>query len=107
MKSWLNSEQYRILDELAPERIRLGSGRAAKIVYHAIELPTIAARIQDLYGEERMLTAGRGRVPVRVQILAPNHRPIQVTSDLASFWADAYPRIKKELERKYPKHEWR
>ena len=69
--------------------------------------PTVAARIQDLYGVERNLTIGRGRVPLVIQVLAPNHRPIQITSDLERFWRDAYPKIKKELQRKYPKHEWR
>ena len=43
----------------------------------------------------------------RIQVLAPNHRPIQITNDLETFWRDGYPKIKKELQRKYPKHEWR
>jgi ATP-dependent helicase HrpB len=46
-------------------------------------------------------------VPLVIQVLAPSHRPIQITSDLEAFWRDAYPKIKKELQRKYPKHEWR
>jgi ATP-dependent helicase HrpB len=46
-------------------------------------------------------------VPIVVHILAPNMRPVQVTSDLAGFWREHYPRIKSELARKYPKHEWR
>ena len=50
---------------------------------------------------------GRCRVPLVIQVLAPNHRPIQITSDLEGFWREAYPKIKKELQRKYPKHEWR
>ena len=50
---------------------------------------------------------GRGRVPLRIQVLAPNHRPIQITNDLETFWRDGYPKIKKELQRKYPKHQWR
>ena len=48
-----------------------------------------------------------GRVPVLVHILAPSMRPVQVTQDLANFWREHYPRIKSELQRKYPKHEWR
>jgi ATP-dependent helicase HrpB len=47
-----------------------------------------------------------GRVAVRLEILAPNQRPIQVTSDLASFWRDLYPRIRGELSRRYPRHRW-
>jgi ATP-dependent helicase HrpB len=48
-----------------------------------------------------------GRVPVLLHILAPSQRPVQITQDLAGFWRDHYPRIKHELQRKYPRHEWR
>ena len=95
------------MEQLAPERIELPNGRKAKVTYSESAPPSVAARIQDLYGVERNLTIGRARVPLVIQVLAPNHRPIQITSDLEGFWRDAYPKIKKELQRKYPKHEWR
>jgi ATP-dependent helicase HrpB len=107
VKSWLNSGQQQALDDLAPERIKLASGRNAKITYADNAPPTIAARIQDLYDTPRGLAIGRGRIPVRIQVLAPNHRPIQITNDLETFWRESYPKIKKELQRKYPKHQWR
>jgi ATP-dependent helicase HrpB len=108
VKSWLNPGQQQSLDDLAPERIKLAGGRAAKITYSDDgSPPTIAARIQDLYDTPRGLSVGRGRIPLRIQVLAPNHRPIQITNDLETFWRDAYPKIKKELQRKYPKHVWR
>jgi ATP-dependent helicase HrpB len=107
VKSWLNAGQQQALDDLAPERIKLVGGRSAKITYENGAAPTIAARIQDLYDTPRGLTVGRGRVPLRIQVLAPNHRPIQITNDLETFWRDGYPKIKKELQRKYPKHVWR
>jgi ATP-dependent helicase HrpB len=107
VRSWLSAEQQRQLDQIAPERLKLPGGRFVKIVYSETEPPTIAARIQDLYGVERNLTIAGGRVPLRLQVLAPNHRPIQITEDLANFWRETYPKIKKELQRKYPKHEWR
>jgi ATP-dependent helicase HrpB len=108
VRSWLNPTQQRSLEDLAPERIKLASGRAAKIGYENDGGgPTIAARIQDLYDTPRGLSIGRGRIPVRIQVLAPNHRPIQVTTDLETFWREAYPKIKKELQRKYPRHVWR
>lgn len=81
--------------------------RNAKVTYGAGRAPTVAVRIQDLYGVERGLTIGTGRVPLRIEVLAPNHRPIQITDDLATFWRESYPKIKKELQRKYPKHQWR
>lgn len=107
VKSWLSAAQQQTLDELAPERIKLANGRAAKITYGAAASPTIAARIQDLYDTPRGLAVGRGRTALRIQVLAPNHRPIQITNDLENFWREGYPKIKKELQRKYPKHEWR
>jgi ATP-dependent helicase HrpB len=107
VKSWLSAAQQQTLEELAPERIKLANGRAAKITYGDAASPTIAARIQDLYDTPRGLAVGRGRTALRIQVLAPNHRPIQITNDLENFWREAYPKIKKELQRKYPKHEWR
>jgi ATP-dependent helicase HrpB len=108
IKSWLNGAQQQALDDLAPERIKLAGGRAAKITYADDGSgPTIAARIQDLYDTPRGLSIGRGRIPLRIQVLAPNHRPIQITNDLETFWREGYPKIKKELQRKYPKHVWR
>ena len=67
----------------------------------------LAARIQELYDVTGSVKVAAGRVPVVIQVLAPNQRPIQVTQDLANFWRDSYPKHKQELERKYPKHEWR
>ena len=107
VKSWLNPTQQQRLEELAPERIKLASGRAAKITYGDGAVPTVAARIQDLYDTPRGLAIAAGRTQLRIQVLAPNHRPIQITNDLESFWRESYPKIKKELQRKYPKHEWR
>ncbi len=106
-KSWLPAQQQALVDQLAPERIELPNGRKAKIIYSASAPPAVAARIQDLYGVDRNLTIGRARVPLVIQVLAPNNRPIQITSDLEGFWRDGYPKIKKELQRKYPKHAWR
>jgi len=107
VRSWLSVAQQQTLDDLAPERIKLANGRAAKIIYDAAAAPTIAARIQDLYDTPRGLAVGHGRTALRIQVLAPNHRPIQITNDLETFWREGYPKIKKELQRKYPKHEWR
>jgi ATP-dependent RNA helicase HrpB len=107
LKSWLSAAQQAALDQLAPERIKLPNDRQAKIVYSANQPPTVAARIQDLYGVENSLTISHGRVTLRIEVLAPNHRPIQITDDLTTFWRESYPKIKQELQRKYPKHRWR
>ncbi len=107
VKSWLSPAQQAMLDKFAPERVELPSGKKWKITYDVKAAPTIAARIQELYGVEGNLTVASGRVPLVIQVLAPNHRPIQVTQNLSTFWRESYPKIKQELQRKYPKHEWR
>ena len=107
VKSWLSRQQQRWIEEYAPERIQLPRGRSVKIVYSVDGAPTIAARIQDLYGIKDGLWIASHRVRVRIQVLAPSNRPVQVTENLSVFWRDTYPKLKQELRRKYPKHEWR
>jgi ATP-dependent helicase HrpB len=107
VKSWLSKMQQDLVDKFAPERVELPNGRKWKIIYDDKAAPTIAARIQELYGVEGSLVIASGRVPLVIQVLAPNHRPIQVTQNLSTFWREAYPKLKVELQRKYPRHEWR
>ncbi len=107
VKAWLSTSQQELVEDYAPERIELPNGRKAKIAYAAKTAPTIAARIQDLYGVTSELRIAHHTVPLVIQVLAPNHRPIQITQNLATFWKESYPKIKQELQRKYPKHEWR
>ena len=107
LRSWLSPQQSAWLDQYAPERLSLPDGRTAKVVYAENGDPMISARIQQLYGLEDTPRIAAGRVPVVVSILAPNQRPLQVTKDLAGFWTNHYPRIKQELQRKYPKHLWK
>jgi ATP-dependent helicase HrpB len=107
MKAWLSAQQQAWVEEYAPERIELPGGRRVKVAYSADGPPTLAARIQDLYGVKEGLWIAQRRVPVRIQVLAPNQRPVQVTENLATFWRETYPKLKSELQRKYPKHEWR
>ncbi|MGV3533555.1 MAG: ATP-dependent helicase HrpB [Chthoniobacteraceae bacterium] len=107
VKSWLSPSQQKLVDDFAPERLEMPNGRKAKIIYAPNAAPTIGVRIQDLYGVESELRIAGGRVLVTIQVLAPSHRPIQITQNLATFWKESYPKFKQELQRKYPKHEWR
>jgi len=105
--SWLSSAQRELLDRHAPERVTLSNGRTPKVTYEPGTAPYIALRIQELFGVTQTPRIAMSRVPVVVHILAPNNRPVQVTQDLASFWRDQYPKVKSELARRYPKHEWK
>ncbi|HKW28990.1 MAG TPA: ATP-dependent RNA helicase [Verrucomicrobiae bacterium] len=105
--SWLSAAQRELLDKHAPERLTLSNGRTPRVVYEDNKSPHIALRIQELYDVNQTPKIALGRVPVTVHILTPGMKPIQVTQDLANFWREHYPRIKSELQRKYPKHLWR
>jgi ATP-dependent helicase HrpB len=107
VKSWLSRQQQSWVEEYAPERIQLPRGRSVKVAYSAGGPPAIAARIQDLYGIKEGLWIAKRRVPVRIQVLAPSNRPVQITENLAVFWRETYPKLKQQLQRRYPKHEWR
>ena len=96
----------RLLEEIAPSSIRLPRGRQVPVHYEPDQPPWIASRLQDFFGMRETPTVGRGAVPVVVRLLAPNQRPVQMTSDLAGFWQRLYPQVRKELSRRYPKHAW-
>jgi ATP-dependent helicase HrpB len=95
------------LDETAPERIRLLNGRWLKIHYEDEKPPWIASRLQDFFGMKETPRIGPGRTPVVVHLLAPNKRAVQMTTDLAGFWERLYPQVRRELMRRYPRHDWR
>ena len=107
VKSLLSPAQQALVEKHMPERITLANGRSAKVQYADAPEPFVAARIQELFGVETLPALAQGRIPLVIQILAPSQRPVQITKDLPGFWRDHYPRIKQELRRKYPKHEWR
>ena len=107
LKDWLTAEQFAVLDDYLPEKLVMGNGRKARLTYTKEGPPIMSARIQELYGIEGKFTIGHGRVTVKFEVLAPNHRPIQVTDDLTNFWREQYPKVKAELSRRYPRHEWR
>lgn len=102
----LSQQQQRTLKAAAPDRIELPTGRAAVVDYTAEAGPTVSARLQEFFGLPEVARLAGGRVPVVLELLAPNHRPVQVTTDLASFWQNTYPQVRKELSRRYPRHSW-
>jgi ATP-dependent helicase HrpB len=92
------------IDVLAPERLKLPGGREVRVHYEEGKPPWIESRLQDLFGVRE--TPRIGETPVVVHLLAPNRRPVQVTSDLRGFWERLYPQVRRELSRRYPKHKW-
>jgi ATP-dependent helicase HrpB len=93
------------VDRLAPEHVTLAGGRAVPVRYEAGKPPGIASRLQDFFGMSDGPRIGGG-VPLVLELLAPNGRAVQVTTDLAGFWQRQYPATRKELMRRYPRHSW-
>jgi ATP-dependent helicase HrpB len=92
------------VEHVAPERLKLPGGRWVQVHYETGKPPWIESRLQDFFGMRE--TPRVNGVAVVVHLLAPNHRPVQVTSDLAGFWERLYPQVRRELMRRYPKHKW-
>ncbi len=106
-KGWLNPAIADLVEKHAPERLALSNGRTPRVTYVPDGPPYVSARIQELFGVTQVPKIALGRVAPLVHILAPSHRPVQITQDLAGFWTEHYPKLKKELQRKYPRHEWK
>ena len=102
----LTARQRGALAREAPATLRLPSGREAPVRYPPERPPAVAARIQELFGLATTPRLAGGRVPLVVELLAPNQRPVQVTDDLASFWGTTYAEVRRQLRGRYPKHDW-
>jgi ATP-dependent helicase HrpB len=102
----LPPEARAALERLAPSRVTLGGGRAVAVHYDDSGPPWIESRLQDFFGTRAAPTIGGGRAPLTVHLLAPNGRAVQVTRDLAGFWTQHYPALRRELGRRYPRHAW-
>ncbi len=102
----LTHAQRQAVEREAPERLAVPSGSRIALKYEPGRPPVLAVRIQEVFGLADTPRVAGGRVRVLLHLLAPNYRPQQVTDDLASFWANTYPLVRKELRARYPKHAW-
>ncbi len=95
------------LNQLAPQKLEVPSGSFIEIEYFAHgETPVLAVRLQEVFGLSDTPTINADKTPVVMHLLSPGFKPVQVTSDLRSFWNNTYHEVKKELKRRYPKHSW-
>ena len=101
----LSWEQKKRLDDLAPTHVEVPSGSRVPIDYSG-EAPVLAVRLQEMFGCADTPRIGGGKVALLLHLLSPARRPVQVTRDLASFWANAYKQVKSDLKGQYPKHWW-
>ena len=93
------------LEELAPYHIKVPSGSSVRLDYSE-HPPILAVRLQELFGLADTPRIAGGRQVVKLHLLSPARRPVQVTQDLANFWRSTYAEVKKDLKGRYPKHYW-
>ncbi len=104
---WLSWEQQQALQSLAPDRLEVPSGSKINIQYFANgATPVLSVRLQEVFGLSDTPAVNNGKNKVVMHLLSPGYKPVQVTSDLRSFWNNLYFEVKKELQRRYPKHAW-
>jgi ATP-dependent helicase HrpB len=104
--SLLTWEQQQRLSEQAPESLQTPAGNRRRLDYTAGPEPVLAVRLQEMFSARETPTVCAGRVSVTLHLLSPAQRPVQVTRDLAGFWARGYAEVRKELRGRYPKHHW-
>ncbi|WP_343116088.1 ATP-dependent helicase HrpB [Ostreiculturibacter nitratireducens] len=105
LKAALTHEERTLLDRLAPAHFTTPLGRAVPIDYSG-EHPAISLRLQELFGVTVHPTVGPKRLPLRITLLSPASRPVQVTMDLPGFWKSSYADVRKDMRGQYPKHPW-
>ena len=106
LQGLLNWKQRQQLDKYAPVKIQVPSGSWVTIDYADDDNPVLAAKLQELFGWHSSPTIAGGAVALTIHLLSPARRPLQVTRDLANFWRNTYPEVKKEMKGRYPKHPW-
>jgi ATP-dependent helicase HrpB len=106
VEALLSWEQKKALDLAAPTHVVVPSGSRIAIDYTTLHGPVLAVRLQEMFGLADTPRLAGGRVTLTLQLLSPARRPVQVTQDLASFWATAYRQVKADLKGQYPKHYW-
>ncbi|KAI8469773.1 MAG: ATP-dependent helicase C-terminal-domain-containing protein [Monoraphidium minutum] len=107
LRGLMTWEQQRRVEEEAPSHVELPTGSRVAIEYGPRAQPTARARLQECFGlRDTPRLGGPARVPLLLELLSPASRPLQVTSDLASFWANSYTDVRKDMAGRYPKHAW-
>jgi ATP-dependent helicase HrpB len=106
LQSALPYEQLATLDREAPASLVLPAGRRASLIYETGRPPVLSTKLQDLFGWTDTPRIAWGRIAIRLELLGPNQRPVQMTDDLRSFWTNTYQQVRKDLRARYPRHAW-
>ncbi|MCZ8333200.1 MAG: ATP-dependent helicase HrpB [Rhodobacteraceae bacterium] len=105
LRAMLDWDQMQALDRIAPGQFDTPLGRRVPIDYDG-EAPGIEVRLQEMFGVTTHPVVGAARTPLRITLLSPAQRPVQVTMDLPGFWATSYADVRKDMRGQYPRHPW-
>jgi ATP-dependent helicase HrpB len=106
LHSLLNERQRSQLERLAPTHVQSPAGSRIALQYGEGPQPLMSVRLQEMFGQKESPSVAGGRIRVLLHLLSPAGRPLAVTSDLSSFWANAYVDVRKQMRGRYPKHPW-
>jgi ATP-dependent helicase HrpB len=105
LRQSLTWDQLQLLDRLCPAQYETPLGRRVPIDYEG-EVPAIEVRLQEMFGTTRHPTVGQSQTPLRITLLSPGGKPVQVTADLPGFWAASYADVRRDMRGRYPRHPW-
>lgn len=106
LKARFTHAQLRDLDRQAPVDLKVPTGSRIKLDYPPSGPPVLAVKLQEMFGQTDTPTVANGNIPVLIHLLSPAGRPLAVTQDLRSFWANVYPEVRKQMRGRYSKHPW-
>jgi len=101
--SWQSLQQF---NSLFPTHIVVPTGSNIKLTYRENEVPVLAVKMQELFGQAQTPSIFLGHIKIQLALLSPAMRPLQLTQDLQTFWQGSYEQVKKEMRGRYPKHYW-
>jgi ATP-dependent helicase HrpB len=105
LRQSLSWDQMQLIDRLCPAQYETPLGRRVPIDYDS-EVPAIEVRLQEMFGVTRHPTVGQARAPLRITLLSPGGKPVQVTADLPGFWTNSYGDVRRDMRGRYPRHPW-
>ena len=105
LTAWLCCEDSQRMAQLAPAHYTSPMGRQVPIDYSS-GTPEVSLRLQEVFGETRHPCTGPNQTPLRMVLLSPGQKPVQVTQDLPGFWATSYADVRKDMRGRYPRHPW-
>ena len=106
LNAMLDYHQQQLLDSLLPVRYTVPSGSSVLLRYSDGDSPVLSVKLQEMFGCVENPAVANGQVVLKVELLSPARRPVQLTTDLVNFWTNSYPAVKKDMAGRYPKHDW-